>query len=77
MLSHVVFFFKKKRKRRDGELGSGEEGAENRPPGPPYSGTFSYVQKLMWPTNEVVCRGSINLVLSGTATALESVMTFK
>jgi hypothetical protein len=39
---------KKWLKRPDGGLGSGGKGAENRAPGPPFSATFSQVQRLMW-----------------------------
>jgi hypothetical protein len=38
---------KKRLKRPDGGLGSGGKGAENRAPGPPFSATFSHVQRLM------------------------------
>jgi hypothetical protein len=38
---------KKRLKRPDGGLGSGGKGAENSPPGPPFSANFSQVQRLM------------------------------
>jgi hypothetical protein len=39
---------KKRLKRPDGELGLGGKGAENGPPGPPFSATFSQVRRLIW-----------------------------
>ena len=37
---------KKRLKRPDDELGLGGKGAENGPPGPPFSATFSQVRRL-------------------------------
>jgi hypothetical protein len=38
---------KKRLKRPDGELGLGGKGAENGPPWPPFSATFSQVRRLI------------------------------
>jgi hypothetical protein len=38
---------KKRLKRPDGELGLGGKGAENGPPGPPFSATFSVFHRYV------------------------------
>jgi hypothetical protein len=51
------FFLILRLKRPDGELGLGGKGAENGPPGPPFSATFSQIQRETYAVNEVVFKG--------------------